>query len=764
MGLSSASVARASAKKPWMVAGTWIVILVISFGLTGALLADSLTTDFSFTDNPDSEQAETLLKEELRDGQSTLTETVVIQAEIATVDDEAYSAYVAELEASLNGLVEGGNVVGAFSYLNNPQAPISQDRRTTLLPVIIGSDDFDILGDVSLEMEEIIEESAIPAGFTVLIAGQGALNRDFNELAEEGLQKGETIGIVIALIILIIVFGAVVAAVVPIILAVVAIIVAFGLTALIGQLFELSFFVTNMITMIGLAVGIDYSLFIVSRYREERLRGYEKVDAIERAGGTASRAVFFSGLIVVLALSSMLIVPNTIFRSLGTGMIVVVIVAVAAALTLLPAVLSLMGDRVNSLRVRRAATDADKRGGIWDRIGGAVTARPVVSIVLSVGVLLFFSSFYLQLESGFSGVETLPEDVKSKQAFDMLAADFPAGGSLPVEIVVDGEITDEVTEAIASLQTALADVDVVASSEVTVNEAGNLALISAPLTSDFQAVASSEAVELLRAEIIPDTFEGLDVAVLVGGAAAFNVDFFDDADEAQPIVFLWVLGLAFILLTVMFRSLVISATSILMNLLSVGAAYGLIVLFFQEGVGLDFVKDISSAVGFITVGAIEAWLPLMLFAILFGLSMDYQIFLLSRIKEDHDKHGDTTEAVATGIRSTGAIITGAALIMVAVFGGFALGDLAALQQMGFGLAIAVFIDATVIRMILVPATMKILGDKNWYLPKWLEWMPEFSFEASSEGGPALATAGAGADTSASDGDAADAGDGATKGS
>ncbi|MFV2064893.1 MAG: MMPL family transporter, partial [Chloroflexota bacterium] len=462
--------------------------------------------------------------------------------------------------------------------------------------------------------------------------------------------------------------------------------------------------------------------------REERLRGYQKIDAIERAGGTASRAVFFSGLIVVLALSAMLIVPNTIFRSLGLGMMVVVIVAVAAALTLLPAVLSIMGDGVNRLRVRKQPTDPDRKGTIWDRIGGAVIARPVVSMVLAVGLLLFFASFYLKLETGFSGVTTLPEEVPSRQAFDILAADFPGGLSTPVEIVVDGEITPEVTDAIASLQSAMAESDAFAESTVTLNEAGDLALISAPLTADFQAQGSADAVVLLRNETIPEAFDGIEVAVLVGGGAAFNVDFFDDARGAQPVVFIWVLGLAFVLLTIMFRSVVISLTSILMNLLSVGAAYGLVVLFFQAGVGPEIFKDISSLFGFVAVDAIEAWLPLMLFSILFGLSMDYQIFLLSRIKEHHDKNGDTTEAVSHGIRSTGAIITGAALIMVAVFGGFALGDLAPLQQMGFGLAVAVLIDATVVRMVLVPASMKLLGEYNWYLPSWLEWMPSFSFE------------------------------------
>ncbi|MFV2064670.1 MAG: MMPL family transporter, partial [Chloroflexota bacterium] len=354
MRLTSASVARASAQRPWWVVLVWVIVLAISMGLAGALLGDALTTDFAFTDEPESERAEALLEERLR-GKTTNTELVVIRAESDTATDETYRTYVGELQAALDGLAADSDVVGAGSYLTG-DGPVSEDGRTVLVPVIIATDSFDVLGEVALEIQAVVAASDPPEGFTVLVAGPGTLNGDFERLAEEALQTGEAIGIAIALIILIIVFGAVAAAVVPIILAIAAIIVAFGLTALIGQLFDLSFFVTNMITMIGLAVGIDYSLFIVSRYREERLRGFERIDAIERAGGTASRAIFLSGLIVVLALSAMLIVPNTIFRSLGLGAMVVVIAAVAAALTLLPAVLSIMGDRIDSLRVRRQPT------------------------------------------------------------------------------------------------------------------------------------------------------------------------------------------------------------------------------------------------------------------------------------------------------------------------------------------------------------------------------------------------------------------------
>ncbi|CAN5588319.1 MMPL family transporter [soil metagenome] len=731
MRLTSESMARWSARRPWTVVVAWALAFVISLGLAGALLGDVLTTDFDFTDQPESKRAEALLSERLR-GETTTPELVVVRSETETAQDPGYAAYVTQLQSALSEL--GGEVLGVGSYLTL-SGPVSEDGSTALLPVRVRGEDFGVMAEVSRQIHGVIEANEPPAGYTVLVAGPGTLNEDFNRLAEEGLQRGETIGIAIALLILIAVFGAVAAAVLPIILAIAAIVVSFGVTALIGQLFELSFFITNMITMIGLAVGIDYSLFVVSRYREERARGLEKVDAIARAGGTASRAVFFSGLIVVLALSSLLLVPATLFQSLGLGAMTVVIIAVAAALTLLPAVLSLMGDRVNALAVRRQPAHPDQRSSVWDRIGGAVMGRPWVSLALSVGALLFFASFYLRIETGFSGVSTLPESTGSRQAFEIIQEEFPAGVTSPVEIVVDAEASSEVDAAIERLQEAMAAEPAFGAATLERNEAGDLTLLSAPLTGDFQAKESSDAVKRLRAELIPAAFEGTGATVLVGGNTAFNVDFLDDAEAARPIVIAWVLALSFLLLMLVFRSIVVPVTSILMNLLSVGAAYGLIIVFFQEGVGFEVFKDIGRLLGFTTVDAVEAWIPLLLFAILFGLSMDYHIFLLSRIKEHYDRTADNTASVAHGLRTTGAIITGAALIMVAVFGGFATSELVPFQQMGFGLAIAVLIDATVIRSVLVPATMRILGDRNWYLPSWLSWLPTLRIEGSDEPGP-----------------------------
>jgi RND superfamily putative drug exporter len=298
-----------------------------------------------------------------------------------------------------------------------------------------------------------------------------------------------------------------------------------------------------------------------------------------------------------------------------------------------------------------------------------------------------------------------------------------------VEVVIDDIVTPEVRADIDRLVAAMAADGSFGPVTTEVNSAGDLAVVSGPLIyGDTSSQAAVDAVERLRTQIVPASFAESGADVLVGGFTAFTLDFFDDVNTYTPIVFAFVLGLSFLLLTVVFRSLVVPIKAILLNLLSVGTAYGMIVLFFQEGVGPEWVKDISASLGFRQVEAIEAWLPLMLFSVLFGLSMDYHVFLLTRIREAYDRTGSNSEAVAHGLRTTGAIITGAALIMVAVFGGFAAGDLVAFQQMGFGLGVAVFLDASIIRSILVPASMRLLGNLNWYLPRWLAWLPELDIE------------------------------------
>jgi RND superfamily putative drug exporter len=508
-------------------------------------------------------------------------------------------------------------------------------------------------------------------------------------------------------------------------MAILSIIVALGLVALLSLEFSLSVFIVNMLTGMGLALGIDYSLFVVSRYREERQLGLEKEDAIAHAGATASRAVLFSGSTFVTALLGMFIVPTSIMRSLALGAILVGIVSVAAALTLLPALLSVAGDRVNSLRVPylgRNLGRADRaEGRFWRRIIEIVLRRPAVSLALSAGLMLLLASPIFGLHIGANGVSTLPSSLPSKQGYVLLQRAFPVQNPEPVRIVVVGGKEPQVHRDLVRLERRLAAEGSFGAGTIQTSAHKGVALLTAPVRGDPVGGAAVSAVRNLRANLIPATFSGSGAQVYVGGDTAENVDYFDAVSNPTPYVLLFVLGLSFVLLTVAFRSIMVALVSIVLNLLSVGAAYGLLTLVFLDGHGASFF-------GFQHTHVIDAWVPLFLFSVLFGLSMDYQVFLMSRIKERYDQSGSTRDAVVWGVASTARIITGAALIIVVVFAGFARGQLVMFQQMGFGVAVALLLDATIIRSVVLPSMLTLLDRLSWYLPGWLEWLPHVEVE------------------------------------
>jgi RND superfamily putative drug exporter len=721
---STEALAEASARRPWRVIGLWLAVLIGSFAVIGTLLSGALTTQAHLTNNPESTRADKLL-EEWR-GVDHDREIVIVQSDELTVDEPAFKAKVEDIFGRVTAL--GPDIVlgGRNFYADNDPSLVSADKRTTIMQFTMAGDD-ETASDNIGELLAITDEDHAP--FRVLNAGGAAAGDEIGHIAQDDLQKGEMIGVPFALLVLVLVFGALTAAIIPIILGILSIVIAVGITAIFGQVFQFSFFVTNVITMIGLAVGIDYSLFVVSRYREERARGLEKYEAIHAAGATASRAVFFSGMTVVFALMGMLLVPSTIFRSLGAGAVIVVIVSVLVSLTLLPAIIGLMGDRVNSLRVPfvgRAITrqNFEHTGGFWDRITHIVMRYPVVSIIAAFAVMVALAVPYFDINSGSAGVRTLPPNTESYQAFALLQKDFNFGLTTPTEIVIhDGDITRaDVQARIDDLTTALDQNPLYGPPTFESSPDKSTGLLSVAINADPTSEEAIDAVRNLRDELIPTAFAGSDVQVLVTGRAASGIDYIDTTNGYTPVVFIFVLGLSFVLLTVVFRSLVVPLKAIVMNLLSVGASYGLLVLVFQKGVG-------NEIFGFQQVDVIEAWVPLWTFSILFGLSMDYHVFLLSRIRERFNKTDDNKESVAFGVRSTAGIITGAALIMASVFGGVALGDLVMFQQMGFGLAVAVLLDATIVRSVLVPAAMELLGRANWYLPNFLRWLPELRTEA-----------------------------------
>ena len=713
--------AVSSSRRPWLTLAAWAFALVAAVAVTAAFLGDALSGDEEVTSATDSGRADELLSERLAVERGGLgqgvTEVVIVRSSHATVDERRFERRVRALAGELQRA--GATQVTGF-YDTHERRLVSQRRDATALLVAAGPDAEDDIGDIV----DAVHGADDRGGFDVAITGEFTLEDDFSTLAGEDLKNGELgFGLPAALIVLLVVFGSVVAGLIPLLLAIVSITVALALLALVGQAFPLSVFATNMLAGMGLALGIDYSLFVLSRYREERRHGREKLDAIAAVGSTASRAVLFSGIAFTLAMVGLLLVPHTIMRSLAAGAIVAGLVSVAAALTLLPALLSLLGDRVNALRIPFfGRTAAQEQSPFWSRTVRGVMRRPVASLALATGLLLALAAPVLQLQSGEAGVQTLPDRLAAKEGYRALNAEFPGETTEPVEIVIDAA-APAVEDGIARLRARLATEELFGRPGVERNQAGDLTLLTVPVRGDPLDQDAVDAVRELRSEDIPDAFPDAGVQVFVAGDTAESIDESDTMNGWLPVVFTFVLSLSFVLLTIAFRSLVVAAKAIAVNLLSVGAAYGLLVLVFQEGVG-------NELFGFPQVDTIESWVPLFLFAVLFGLSMDYHVFLLSRIRERFRETGDNSDAIAHGVGSTGRIITGAALIIIAVFSGFARGDLVMFQQMGFGVAIALLLDATVVRLVLVPAAMELLGQRNWYLPAWLRWLPDVQVEGT----------------------------------
>jgi uncharacterized membrane protein YdfJ with MMPL/SSD domain len=539
------------------------------------------------------------------------------------------------------------------------------------------------------------------------------------------------------LIILLIAFGAAVAAGVPLLLGVSSFVATTGLLGPVSQLVPLHPAVAQVTMLIGLAVGVDYAMFYMRRMTEERDKGRSSADALDVAAATSGRAVLISGFTVMAAMAGMFFSGNPIFSSFGIGTILVVAVAMLGSLTFLPAVLSYLGEknwlekgRVPYLGKRRHDNGGESR--MWNAILDRVVKHPVVSVVLAGGLLVALTIPALGMQFKESGTEGMSRSQPIIQTLDRIDAAFP-GGSVPASIVIKAKdvTTPKVKAAIAQLHdNAIASGQLSEPFNVEVNPAKTVAVASIAVKGKGTDAASNHSLAVLRDTVIPASVGKLPGAdVTVSGVTASSKDFLDTMKSHLPIVFLFVLSMAFILLLVTFRSIVIPIKAIVLNLLSVGSAYGILTLVFQDGHG-------EKALGFTSVGGIAPWLPLFLFVVLFGLSMDYHVFVLSRIRELVDRGVETEKAVADGIKSTAGVITSAAAVMVVTFAAFAIGDDQDMKQLGIGLAVAILIDATIVRAVLLPATMKLLGSRNWYLPKGLHWLPKFEHE------PTVAAAGA----------------------
>jgi uncharacterized membrane protein YdfJ with MMPL/SSD domain len=545
-----------------------------------------------------------------------------------------------------------------------------------------------------------------------------------DEAKEKNVSMGGT------LLILLLAFGAAVAAGVPLLLGVSSFVATTGLLGPVSQLVPLHPAVQQVTLLIGLAVGVDYAMFYMRRMTEERDAGRSSADALDVAAATSGRAVLISGFTVMAAMAGMFFSGNPIFSSFGIGTILVVGVAVIGSLTFLPAMLSYLGQKgwLEKGRVPYVAKRRHRNGGesrVWGAIIDRVLKHPVVSVVLAGGLLVALSIPALGMQFKDPGTDGMSRSQPILRTLDRIDAAFP-GASVPADVVIKAKdvTTPAVQAAIRQLHDqAIATGQLTEPSNVDVNPAKTVAVVSLAVKGKGTDAASNHSVEVLRDQVVPATVGKLAGAdVTVSGMTASSKDFLDTMKSHLPIVFAFVLSLAFILLLVTFRSIVVPIKAIVLNLLSVGSAYGLLTLIFQDGHG-------EKLLGFQSVGGITPWLPLFLFVILFGLSMDYHVFVLSRIREAVDRGMSTDNAVAHGIKSTAGVITSAAAVMVVTFAAFATGSSQDMKQLGIGLASAILIDATIVRAVLLPATMKLLGKRNWYLPKRLHWLPKFEHEA-----------------------------------
>jgi uncharacterized membrane protein YdfJ with MMPL/SSD domain len=559
--------------------------------------------------------------------------------------------------------------------------------------------------------------------------GDSSADEKFMEIFNEDLEKAGSLSLPVTLGVLLIAFGTLVAAGLPLLLAVTAVLGTMGLIGPLSQLSPVEDTINHVILLIGLAVGVDYALFYLRRVREERAAGRSAEAAVEAAAATSGHAVLISGLTVMVSMAGMYLAGTPTFTSFATGTIVVVAVAMIGSLTVLPALLSKLGDRTEKGRVPFLGRLKGKTAeiGIWSRIVDKVLKRPALSAGISVALLVAMALPALQLDTGSPPLaDSLPQDKPIVQTFNRVQDYFPVESS-GLSIVVKGKdvTSPEVQNAISELEQAAAknhDLFPGTGVDVEVSPDKSVATIELEIAGDGANALSAEALDVTRDELVPETFGQIGgIDTYVDGAIAQDTDFNDAMKAGLPYVFGFVMIAAFLLLLVTFRSVVVPIKAIVLNLLSVGASYGLLVAVFQKGWGKDLL-------GVSETGPITAWLPMFLFVVLFGLSMDYHVFILSRVREAVDRGMKTDDAVSHAIKTTAGVVTSAALVMVGVFAIFGSLSFVMFKQMGVGLAFAVLLDATLIRAVLLPASMKLLGERNWWLPKRLHWLPKMAHE------------------------------------
>ena len=654
----------------------------------------------------------------------TVEENVFIQGrDGATVDDPAFRAAIAAAAAKVGTLPGVTDVTSPLA--KGDEGQISKDRRSALVSYELPEHDDGPATDAQVAQ---IESAVAAVGKTnpsvrVEAFGDATVNKGISDRFDKDFQRAEVLSLPVTLVILVVAFGALVAAGLPLLLGLTAVAAAIGLLALPSQLVPVDEAIFSVILLIGMAVGVDYSMFYLRREREERAAGRSPRDAIEIAAATSGRAVLVSGLTVIIAMAGMFLTGDKTFMGFGLGTIIVVAAAMLGSLTVIPAMLSWLGERIDKGKVpllwRMKRADGQSR--VWNAVLRVSLRRPLVAAIAATALLLAMAAPTLGLHTALSGTDSLPRDIPVMQTYDRIEAAFPGQPAPAIVAVHAGDVTSpKVASAIAEMQRQAKATGLLHDPmSVSVSDDHTVAQVQMAVAGDGTDAKSNEALAALRDDVIPATVGQVPgVTAPVTGWTAGSKDFNDQMKTSAPIVFAFVLTLAFVLLLVTFRSIVIPIKAIILNLLSVGAAYGVLVWGFQDG-------HLEKVLGFESTGAIVSWLPLFLFVILFGLSMDYHVFILSRIREAYDRGMSTETAIAHGIRTTAGVVTSAAIVMVAVFSIFGTLSMVDFKQMGVGLAVAVLIDATIVRGVLLPSVMKLLGERNWYLPRWLEWIPRF---------------------------------------
>jgi RND superfamily putative drug exporter len=697
----------------------WLGFVLLAFAIGQAVGLQSLKPED--TGVGESGRMDRLLGDEF---ETPAVERVMIQSEAKKASSPAFKAVITDVVSRMDTQKNVASIESPLQPLNANL--ISADGHTALVDLKIAGDPDNAVDKIGPITDEVKAAAAANAGFDIESFGVTA-DEQVNQAFADDLAKAGLLSIPVTLIILLIAFGSLVAAGIPLLLALSAVLGTMGLLAFFSHALPFDESIGALVLLIGLAVGVDYSMFYLKREREERARGRTEQGSLEVAAATSGRSVLISGLTVMIAMAGMFLTGDPTFTGFGLATMTVVAVAVLGSLTVLPALLSWLGDRVEKVHVPvvRRLRPKDGEGRIWSAILTPVLRHPIPAIIVAATPLVALGLVATTMKLAQPGPETFPDSLPAVQTYKKLQQAFP-GGEVPAEVVIKAEdvTTPAIEEAIGQLKwRALVYAGMREPITTDINDKHTIAVVSIPVPDKATDDKAKAAVASLRDEVLPTTIGllGGDVEYGVTGWTAQSVDFNSLMRSKAPLVFGFVLIFAFILLLLTFRSIVIPIKAIVLNLLSVAAAYGILVLVFQGGVGKDIL-------GFTYEDGVVAFLPIFLFVILFGLSMDYHVFILSRVRESYDSGMKTEDAVAHGIKATAGVVTSAALVMVFVFAVFGTLKILFLKEFGVGLAAAILIDATIVRAVLLPATMKLLGDWNWYLPSWLEWLPKIGYE------------------------------------